>query len=71
MEQHLEGLVQNIPFDDAMAIDTSIGIIQGADNMLLTNQSPPELDAPPLQSPQLHPASLISIESNSMPTIHH
>jgi hypothetical protein len=31
-----------------MAIDTGIGIIHGAETMLLTNQTPPEIDAPSL-----------------------
>jgi hypothetical protein len=60
MEQHTEAPVQNGAFDDAVAIDTSIGIIHGAENTLLANQTPPELDAPPLQSPQLHPISTIN-----------
>jgi hypothetical protein len=35
-------------------------------NMLFTNQSPPELDAPPLQSPQLHPISIINLNKEPL-----
>jgi hypothetical protein len=60
MELPCEGLAQNGPFHDAIAINTGIGISQGAKNMLLTNQTPPEIDAPPLQPLQLHPISIIN-----------
>ena len=60
MELPCEGPAQNGPFSDAIAIDNGIGIIQGAENMLLTNQTPPEINAPPLQPLQLHPISIIN-----------
>jgi hypothetical protein len=61
MEQHTEALVQNEPFNEAMAIDTGISIIQAAEIMLLTNQTPPEIDTLPLPTPQLHPITIINV----------
>jgi hypothetical protein len=41
-----------------MAIDTGIGIIHGAETMLLTNQTPPEIDAPSLPPHKLYPVTM-------------
>ncbi len=61
MEKDTEGPVRNGPFDDAMAVDTGIGIIHEAETMLLTNQTHPEIDAPPLPSPKLPPIAIINV----------
>jgi len=48
-----------------MAVDTGISIIHGAETMLLTNQTPPEIDAPPLPSPQLPPIAIIDVANGN------
>jgi hypothetical protein len=65
MEQDTEGPVRNGPFDDAMAVNTGIGIIHGAETKLLTNQTPPEIVAPPLPSPQLPPIAIIDVANGN------
>ncbi len=64
MEQHMEGEILN-DHTDAMTINTSISIIHGAETMLLTNQTPPEIDAPPLPSPQLPPIAIIDVANGN------
>jgi hypothetical protein len=66
MELPCEGPAPNRASNDAVAMDTGIGIIDDPEILPATNQTSLESDVPPLELP--HPISLINFMVSQMPS---
>jgi hypothetical protein len=69
MELLCEGPAPNRASNDAVVMDTGIGIFDDPEILLATNQTSLESDVPPLELP--HPISLINFMVSQMPSSAH